>query len=84
MPSFVAGTSVADLRKGPGHYSESAALCSTGNAAIAGHRTTYDAPFGDIQNLAFGDEIQINTPYGNCIYMVVDKFIVEPKRTLGC
>lgn len=76
----VAGTSVADLRKGPGHYSESAALCSTGNAAIAGHRTTYDAPFGDIQNLAFGDEIQINTPYGNCIYMVLDKFIVEPNE----
>tara|TARA_B100000945_G_scaffold19754_1_gene14298 strand:+ start:6425 stop:7564 length:1140 start_codon:yes stop_codon:yes gene_type:complete len=77
----VSGTGVADLRKGPGHYSDSAALCSTGNAAIAGHRTTYGAPFGDIPNLKFGDEIRVNTPYGNCIYTVTKRFIVEPSDT---
>ena len=77
----VAGTAVNDLRKGPGHYSDSAALCSTGNAAVAGHRTTYDAPFGDIANLEFGDEIQVNTLYGNCIYTVTQRFIVEPSET---
>lgn len=77
----VSGTAVSDLRKGPGHYIDSAALCSTGNAAIAGHRTTYGAPFGDIANLKFGDEIRVNTPYGNCIYTVTERFIVEPSDT---
>ncbi len=77
----VSGTAVSDLRKGPGHYTDSAALCSTGNAAIAGHRTTYGAPFGDIANLKFGDEIRVNTPYGNCIYTVTERFIVEPSDT---
>ena len=77
----VSGTTVSDLRKGPGHYTDSAALCSTGNAAIAGHRTTYGAPFGDIANLKFGDEIRVNTPYGNCIYTVTERFIVEPSDT---
>ena len=77
----VSGTAVSDLRKGPGHYTDSAALCSTGNAAIAGHRTTYGAPFGDIASLKFGDEIRVNTPYGNCIYTVTKRFIVEPSDT---
>lgn len=77
----VSGTAVSDLRKGPGHYTDSAALCSTGNAAIAGHRTTYGAPFGDIASLKFGDEIRVNTPYGNCIYTVTERFIVEPSDT---
>ncbi|MEC8985026.1 MAG: sortase, partial [Actinomycetota bacterium] len=77
----VSGTAVSALRKGPGHYADSAALCSTGNAAIAGHRTTYGAPFGDIANLKFGDEIRVNTPYGNCIYMVTERFVVDPSDT---
>ena len=77
----VSGTAVSDLRKGPGHYTDSAPLCSTGNAAIAGHRTTYGSPFGDIANLKFGDEIRVNTPYGNCIYTVTERFIVEPSDT---
>ncbi len=77
----VSGTAVSDLRKGPGHYIDSAALCSTGNAAIAGHRTTYGAPFGEIANLKFGDEIRVNTPYGNCIYTVTERLIVEPSDT---
>jgi len=77
----VSGTAVSDLRKGPGHYTDSAPLCSTGNAAIAGHRTTYGSPFGDIANLKFGDEIRVNTPYGNCIYTVTKRFIVEPSDT---
>src|SRR5262249_48808383 len=44
----VEGTSVPGLRKGPGHYSESPLPGQLGNAAIAGHRTTYGAPFGDL------------------------------------
>jgi len=77
----VQGTSVADLRKGPGHYVDSAALCTSGNAAIAGHRTTYGSPFGDIANLAFGDEIYVHTAYGSCTYTVTQRFVVQPNET---
>jgi sortase A len=78
---IVQGTSVADLRKGPGHYIDSAALCTSGNAAIAGHRTTYGSPFGDIANLAFGDEIYVHTAYGSCTYTVTQRFVVQPNET---
>ena len=43
---FVEGVSVADLKDGPGHYPETPMPGQAGNAAIAGHRTTYGAPFG--------------------------------------
>ena len=77
----VQGTSVSALRKGPGHYIDSTALCATGNAAIAGHRTTYGSPFGDIANLQYGDEIFVHTPYGSCTYTVTERFIVQPNET---
>jgi LPXTG-site transpeptidase (sortase) family protein len=77
----VQGTSVSDLRNGPGHYTNSAALCGSGNASIAGHRTTYGSPFGDIANLEFGDEIVVHTVYGSCTYMVTKRFVVQPNET---
>ena len=45
-----------------------------GNAAIAGHRTTYGAPFGDLDELEAGDEIEITTVQGTFTYTVYDKF----------
>ncbi len=41
----VQGTNVGDLRKGPGHYLNTPFPGEPGNAAIAGHRTTFGAPF---------------------------------------
>ena len=41
----VAGVGVSDLRKGPGHYPQTPMPGQVGNSAIAGHRTTYGAPF---------------------------------------
>src|SRR5439155_10493637 len=41
----VEGVGVGDLRKGPGHYPGTSLPGEEGNAAIAGHRTTYGAPF---------------------------------------
>ncbi len=67
----VAGVEVEDLRKGPGHYSTTPLPGQPGNAAIAGHRTTYGAPFGQIDELAPGDEIIIETLQGRFVYRVL-------------
>ena len=49
-----------------------------GNAAIAGHRTTYGAPFNRIDELEPGDEILIDAPYGQFRYEVRATTIVSP------
>lgn len=71
--TVVEGVRVGDLRKGPGHYPATAMLGQEGNAAIAGHRTTYGAPFGDIDELLPGDEIIITTIQGEFIYRVIEQ-----------
>jgi sortase A len=78
----VEGTSVPDLRKGPGHYTGSPLPGQLGNAAIAGHRTTYGAPFGDLDQLAQGDKISVRTLTGTWEYVLVDDpFAVKPDQT---
>ncbi len=69
--TVVQGTSVADLRKGPGHYDKTPMPGQLGNAAIAGHRTTYGAPFNRMDELVPGDEIRVETLWGgNYLYRV--------------
>ena len=72
---------VPDLRKGPGHYPDSPMPGQIGNAAIAGHRTTYGAPFNRIDELAPGDEITVLTTSGTFRYSVTGQLIVSPKQT---
>lgn len=67
----VHGVDVADLRKGPGHFPDSPMPGQSGNAAIAGHRTTYGQPFHDLDRLAPGDEIQVDTLQGSFTYRVM-------------
>ena len=67
----VEGVEVDDLRKGPGHYRSTPMPGQRGNAAIAGHRTTYGAPFNRIDELAPDDEILVSTPQGDFTYKVV-------------
>lgn len=55
----VDGTSEAALRKGPGHYPGTAYPGQNGNAAIAGHRTTYGAPFFRLNEVSTGDLIKL-------------------------
>jgi sortase A len=55
----VEGIDVEDLRKGPGHYPATPLPGQQGNFSVAGHRTTYGAPFGDLDQLAEGDEIVV-------------------------
>ena len=68
----VDGVAVADLRKGPGHYSQTAMPGNAGNASIAGHRTTYGAPFNRIDELQPGDEITVTSIQGEFTYRVLD------------
>lgn len=69
--TVVYGIGVADLRKGPGVFPDNPMPGSSGNAAIAGHRTTYGAPFHDIDQLAPGDEIVVQTLAGSFTYEVM-------------
>ena len=69
--TFVEGVTKSDLRKGPGHYPETPLPGQAGNAAIAGHRTTYGAPFNRIDELLPGDPIVVYTPQGKFVYEVM-------------
>jgi sortase A len=78
----VHGTSVADLKRGPGHYVDSAAPGGDGNLAIAGHRTTYGSPFAELQDLADGDTIHVVDRAGTeWVYAYREQQIVLPTDT---
>jgi sortase A len=74
----VEGVDEADLRDGPGHYPLTPLPGQKGNSAIAGHRTTYGAPFGPLQDLETGDMIRLTTVQGTFHYRVYDAFAVAP------
>ncbi len=77
---MVEGTDEAPLRKGPGHYPETAQPGEGGTVAIAGHRTTYLAPFRTIDQLEPGDEIVVELPYARFTYAVEKQKIVDPSQ----
>ena len=84
----IEGTATADLRKGPGHYADTPMPGERGTVAIAGHRTTYGAPFRTIDKLEKGDSVRLEMPYGNFTYSVEKTRIVPPsevsvKRRVG-
>jgi sortase A len=75
---FVQGTDAGDLSKGPGHYPATPLPGERGTVAIAGHRTTYGAPFRHIDGLHPGDRIELRMPYGRFTYRVERTKIVPP------
>lgn len=75
---LVEGTGAGQLRRGPGHYPGTALPGRPGTVAIAGHRTTYGAPFRHIDRLRPGDVIQAAMPYGTFTYRVERTRIVAP------
>jgi sortase A len=77
----VEGTDGGSLRKGPSHYPETPFPGIHGTVAIAGHRTTYGAPFNELDKLEQGDEILVEMPYGRFVYEVERQQIVEPTAT---
>lgn len=74
----IQGTDTASLQKGPGHYPATAFPGLGQTVAIAGHRTTYLAPFRHIDALKPGDPIVLTMPYGRFTYLVQYTRIVLP------
>jgi sortase A len=72
----VAGVRTSDLQRGPGHFPNTPLPGQLGNSAIAGHRTTYGAPFFDVDDLQPGDEIVATTLSGRFTYRVTEQRIV--------
>jgi len=75
----IQGTDTGDLQKGPGHYPTTALPGQGRTVAIAGHRTTYGAPFRQIDKIEPGDEITLEMPYADVVYEVTGSRIVEPE-----
>lgn len=87
--TVVHGVDVEQLRKGPGHYpscGDGFDLCADdieetwpgeeGRVIVSGHRTTYGAPFWDLDKLQRGDQVRVETKWGNFVYRVTEKQIV--------
>jgi sortase A len=72
----VQGTDDSSLRKGPGHYPPSGLPGQGELIYIAGHRTTFMAPFAAINTMRIGDTIQLSVPYGTFTYRTVRHYIV--------
>ena len=78
---IVEGVKPGDLRKGPGHYDDTPLPGDRGTTAIAGHRTTFGAPFRKIDKLEKGDEIRLEMTYATLTYRVEKTRIVRPDQT---
>jgi sortase A len=76
--TVIEGTGVSDLKRGPGHYLNTPLPGQPGNASIAGHRTTYGAPFNRLQELKNGAVINVRTKQGLFHYKVTGQKIVDP------
>ena len=74
----VEGTGASALRAGAGHYPNTPLPGEEGNVAIAGHRTTYGKPFANLDRLAPGDEVVLDTPIGRHVYKVTKAPFVVP------
>jgi sortase A len=89
--TFVEGDSLLRLQDGPGHFPSTPLPGQPGNAALAGHRTTFLAPFHRLDELVEGDVIEVTTLQGRFRYEVLAQppayegaeplghFIVQPE-----
>jgi sortase A len=76
------GTNIPSLKRGPGHYIGTPMPGEPGTCVIAGHRTTYGAPFNRVDQLVNGDQIIIETidniQFIQFTYLVTGKLEVLP------
>lgn len=78
----VEGANLKQLKRGPAHYEETPLPGQAGNAAIAGHRTTYGQPFHNIDKVEVGDTIEVETLQGTFTYEVdIADLVVQPDQT---
>ena len=75
---MVKGTSTAALESGPGIFPETRFPGIPGTTAVAGHRTTYLAPFRHVDSLRPGNTIVLDMPYAHLTYTVIGQRIVWP------
>ena len=73
----VYGTDKETLKKGPGLHPSTGFPGQKFLTYVAGHRTTYGAPFSDIDKLRPGDDVTFEVPYGTYRYEVVGHRIVR-------
>jgi sortase A len=80
--NIVSGVTVDDLRKGVGHFRNTPLPGQKGNVALAGHRTTYGGPFGDLDKMQTGDPITFTNLLGEVyVYKVTSETVVSPDDT---
>jgi sortase A len=75
---LVEGTDTASLQKGPGHYPKTAFPGQGKTIGIAGHRTTYLAPFRKINEIERHDKVRLEMPYATFTYEIQKHRIVPP------
>jgi sortase A len=75
---MVEGTDAGSLRKGPGHYPATPLPGMPGTVGVAGHRTTYLAPFNKLDKLRPGDVVRTEMPYAVVTYRVEQTRVVKP------
>ena len=74
---LVNGTDEESLKKGPGRDLRTYMPGQGQLVYIAGHRTTYLAPFSHIDSLRSGDRVTLELPYATFVYRVVRHRIVR-------
>ncbi len=76
------GVAETDLQLGPGHYPGTPLPGQAGNVGIAGHRTTFGAPFFRLNEISRGDRILLTDTSGiTWVYGVVHQWVVPPTDT---
>jgi LPXTG-site transpeptidase (sortase) family protein len=78
--AVVEGVGTDDLERGPGHYRDTSLPGLSGTTGIAGHRTTFGAPFRHLDRLRAGDRIRLRMSYGTFAYRVVRTQYVKPSN----
>lgn len=86
--TVVQDAQASQLAKGPGHIVDTRLPGEGGTFGVAGHRTTYMAPFRHIDDLEVGDPLTVRVPYAIFSYRVTGTRIVAPtevdvKRSVG-
>ena len=76
----VLGTDTESLKKGPGLHPPTGFPGQGRLSYVAGHRTTYGAPFSHIDKLRPGDRVTLEVPYGTFRYVVTGHRIVRANQ----
>ena len=75
----VFGATNKKLEYGPGYILGTSLPGTGGNFAVAGHRTTYGAPFGNLDRVQVGETIIFQTNTNQYKYKIIEVKIVSPE-----